>query len=207
MASLIALIAASFNSVVAAEEKPKEDLRIVTIKPEIENHPRVVLKTTKGNIVIELFRDEAPISTENFLKYVQDGTYDNTIFHRVIKGFMVQGGGFTKAMTQKTSRAPIKNEATNGLKNTRGTVAMARTNDPDSASNQFFINLVDNAFLDQRSTKPAEYGYAVFGKVVEGMDVVDSIARVPTVTKGPYGDVPVEPIEITKVEPVEAAKL
>lgn len=181
-------------------EQSKEEIRVVTVKPNPAEKVKVLLKTNKGDIVLELDAVKAPISTENFLKYVEEGQYDQTIFHRVINGFMIQGGGFTKSMTQKAGKASIKNEAANGLKNDRGTVAMARTNDPDSASNQFFINLADNNFLNHRSTKPAEYGYAVFGKVVKGMDVVDAIARQATTSKGPHSDVPVDTIEILKAE-------
>jgi peptidyl-prolyl cis-trans isomerase B (cyclophilin B) len=179
-------------------EQQKKDVPIVTIKPDATKHPQVQIKTTKGDIVIELFPDKAPISTENFLKYVDEGTYKGTIFHRVIPGFMIQGGGFTTAMSQKKTHAPIVNEAANGLKNDRGTLSMARTNDPNSATAQFFINLVDNSFLNNTNgKKDAADGYAVFGKVVSGMDVVDAIAKTPTATKGPYGDVPKENIEIT----------
>jgi len=153
----------------------------------------VVLRTSMGDITIELIPDEAPISVQNFLQYVYDGFFDGTIFHRVIDGFMVQGGGFTKDMIQKPTREPIKNEAENGLKNTRGTLAMARTNVVDSATSQFFINLVDNDFLDHSAKT---FGYAVFGKVVAGMDVVDAIARVKKGRCGPHDDVPVEPVVI-----------
>jgi len=153
----------------------------------------VVLHTNMGDITIELNPDEAPISVQNFLQYVDDGFFDGTIFHRVIDGFMIQGGGFTEKMVQKPTRDPIKNEAKNGLKNVRGSLAMARTNVVDSATSQFFINLVDNDFLDH---SPKNFGYAVFGKVVEGMDVVDAIARVPKGRSGPHSDVPVEAVVI-----------
>jgi peptidyl-prolyl cis-trans isomerase A (cyclophilin A) len=156
--------------------------------------PQVVLETSKGNITIELDPARAPATVENFLKYVDDGFYNGTIFHRVIDGFMIQGGGMNENMREKSTRPPIKNEASNGLSNTRGTIAMARTNDPNSATAQFFINLVDNSRgLDPR---PGSAGYAVFGRVVEGMDVVDQIAKVRTGTKGMHGDVPLEPILI-----------
>jgi len=157
-------------------------------------HPRVALETNKGKIVIELYPDKAPKSVENFLKYVKDGHYSNTVFHRVIAGFMIQGGGFDTAMKQKATRPPIANEADNGLTNDRGTVAMARTNDPNSASAQFFVNVVDNAFLNHKSKTPQGWGYTVFGKVVEGMDVADAIAAVKTKAQ----DVPVEPVIVTK---------
>jgi cyclophilin family peptidyl-prolyl cis-trans isomerase len=162
--------------------------------------PRVALETSKGRIVLELDAEHAPKSVENFLAYVRAGHYDGTVFHRVIPGFMIQGGGFTPDMTQKPTRPPIANEADNGLKNRRGTLAMARTSDPDSATAQFFINLVDNTPLDFRSKDVRGWGYAVFGKVVEGMDVVDAIAQVQTGRRGPYDDVPVEPVVIQKAE-------
>lgn len=160
-------------------------------------NPIVLMKTSKGDLTIELFEDKAPISVKNFLEYANEGFYNGTIFHRVIDGFMVQGGGFSSDMTQKTTKAPIKNEATNGVKNTRGTLAMARTGVVDSATAQFFINVVDNPYLDYQS--PGNYGYAVFGKVIKGMDVVDKIKDVKTGTKGPHRDVPVEPVEIISV--------
>lgn len=168
--------------------------------------PKVRLETTKGAIVLELDAAKAPKSVENFLQYVRDGHYDGTVFHRVIAGFMAQGGGFTQAdgkLSQKSTRAPIENEADNGLRNARGTVAMARTNDPHSASAQFFINLVDNGFLNHTSKSAQGWGYAVFGKVVSGMDVVDAIGKVATGRSGPFSDVPVEPVVITKatIEP------
>ena len=157
--------------------------------------PVIVLETSLGSIEIELDAEKAPISTENFLAYVDSGHYDNTLFHRVIPGFMIQGGGFDESMTQKRTRAPIKNEADNGLKNARGTVAMARTNVVDSATSQFFINLKDNDFLNHGGR---DFGYAVIGKVTSGMDVVDKIAAVKTGNRGMHQDVPVEPVKITK---------
>lgn len=160
--------------------------------------PKVKLTTTKGDIVIELYPDKAPASVENFLKYVKDGYYDGTIFHRVISGFMIQGGGMNKAMEPKTGRPPIKNEADNGLKNDVYTVAMARTSDPHSATSQFYINVKDNASLNHSGKTPQGWGYAVFGKVVEGREVVDAIKAVPTTSKGPFGDVPVSAVEIVK---------
>jgi cyclophilin family peptidyl-prolyl cis-trans isomerase len=165
-----------------------------------ESNPVVVLHTSKGDITLELDAANAPLSTQNFVDYAKAGFYDQTVFHRVIPGFMVQGGGMTADLKPKPgAKPPIKNEAGNGLKNLRGTVAMARTQVVDSASSQFFINLVDNASLDHRDDTPAGYGYAVFGKVTAGMDVVDAIAAVPTGTQGPYQDVPVEPVVITSV--------
>ena len=157
--------------------------------------PRVKLTTSMGDIVLELYPDKAPKTVENFLQYVKDGHYDGLVFHRVIPGFMIQGGGFSADMQQKATRAPIPLEATNGLKNERGTIAMARTNVPDSATSQFFINVVDNAMLN--ATGPGN-GYAVFGKVVAGMDVVDKARAVATGNRGPYQNVPQTPITILK---------
>ena len=158
---------------------------------------QVVLDTSLGRIVIALDAAKAPKSVANFLEYVKAGHYDGTIFHRVIPNFMIQGGGFDPEMTQKPTRAPIALESKNGLSNVRGSVAMARTNVPDSATAQFFINVKDNAFLDA-SNSPDGHGYAVFGKVVSGMDVVDKIWAVPTANKGPYQNVPVTPVVIRK---------
>ncbi|MDT8384966.1 MAG: peptidylprolyl isomerase [Gammaproteobacteria bacterium] len=156
--------------------------------------------TTFGDILLELDREKAPRSVENFLSYVQDGFYDGTIFHRVIDGFMIQGGGFTQDFQKKPTRAPVENEANNGLKNLNGTIAMARTNDPHSATAQFFINVANNDFLDHRSPTPRGWGYAVFGKVVEGMDVVDKIRRSATGSGGPFpSDVPRTPVIIERV--------
>lgn len=157
---------------------------------------KVCLDTNHGKIVIELNADKAPISTENFLNYVKDEFFNSTIFHRVIPGFMIQGGGFLEDMTQKPTKANIKNEADNGLPNKRGSIAMARTPDPDSASSQFFINLKDNSFLNYSAPTAQGWGYAVFGEVVEGMDIVDSIAGVATGNTMGHGDVPVEPVII-----------
>jgi peptidyl-prolyl cis-trans isomerase B (cyclophilin B) len=162
--------------------------------------PRVALETSKGRIVLELDAARAPKTVENFLAYVRSGHYDGTVFHRVIDGFMIQGGGFTADMVQKPTRAPVANEADNGLKNRRGTIAMARTGDPDSATAQFFVNLVDNTPLDFRSKTVQGWGYTVFGHVVEGMDVVDAIAKVATGRRGPYENVPVDPVVIQKAE-------
>jgi cyclophilin family peptidyl-prolyl cis-trans isomerase len=156
----------------------------------------VKLQTNKGDIIIELNKDAAPVSVENFLRYVNEGFYDGTIFHRVIKGFMIQGGGFTQDMKQKRPHEQIKNEASNGLKNDRGTLAMARTNNPNSATSQFFINHKDNDFLNYAG--PAKPGYAVFAKVIDGMEVVDVIAAVKTTGHAHYQDVPAEPVIIEK---------
>jgi len=159
----------------------------------------VTMETNKGTITIELEMEKAPISSKNFLDYVRDGFYEQTIFHRVIPGFMIQGGGFTPEMAQKKTRAEIKNEADNGLKNSRGTLAMARTQVVDSASSQFFINLADNDFLNHQNKTANGYGYAVFGKVIAGMDIVDEIATVTTGNSGYHQDVPTESIVIEKV--------
>lgn len=156
--------------------------------------------TNKGVIDIELDHEHAPKSSANFEQYVRDGFYDGTIFHRVIKGFMIQGGGFERGMKEKATRAPIENEAANGLKNNKYTIAMARTSAPHSASSQFFINVVDNDFLNHTAPNPQGWGYAVFGKVTAGQNVVDEIARAPTSTHGFYGDVPVDDIVIEKAE-------
>lgn len=158
--------------------------------------PVVLLKTNMGDIKIELYPEKAPTTVKNFLEYVTNGHYNQTIFHRVIDGFMVQGGGFNKDFIQKQTKQPIKNEAENGLKNIRGSIAMARTNDINSATSQFFINVVDNSFLDFKSKSPHEYGYCVFGQVIEGMDTIDKIRKAKTGSKGPHRDVPLENIEI-----------
>ncbi|MFL2657047.1 MAG: peptidylprolyl isomerase [Burkholderiaceae bacterium] len=159
---------------------------------------KVNFETNLGNITIELDKKKAPKTVNNFVKYIQEGHYDKTIFHRVINGFMIQGGGFEKNMKEKATTAPIENEADNGLKNKAYTLAMARTSDPHSASAQFFINLVDNDFLDHSSKTMSGWGYAVFGKVIKGMEVVDKISEVATATKGFHDDVPVKPITIKK---------
>lgn len=158
----------------------------------------VILHTSLGEIHLELDAEKAPKSVENFLNYVKSGHYDGTIFHRVINGFMIQGGGFTSSMDQKPANAPIENEANNGLKNEQYTIAMARTNEPHSASAQFFINVANNDFLNFRSPTPQGWGYAVFGKVISGTEVVDKIKGVKTGTKGWHNDVPLDDVIITK---------
>ena len=163
----------------------------------------VILHTNQGDIALALDTDNAPASVENFLAYVRDGHYDNTLFHRVIPGFMIQGGGFTPGMKQKPTRKPIANEAANGLKNARHTVAMARTSEPHSATSQFFINLADNAFLDYKGPSPQGYGYAVFGKVVRGGDIVERIAGVPTGRSGFHENFPTQDVIIERAEVVE----
>jgi len=165
--------------------------------------PRVILQTSLGDITIALAADKAPKSVENFLTYVRDGFYDGTVFHRVIDGFMIQGGGFEAGMKQKDTRAPIDNEAANGLKNARYTLAMARTNDPHSATAQFFINVADNDFLNHSAPTAQGWGYAVFGEVVAGQDVVDAIRVVKTGNKGFHQNVPVEDVLIVKASIVE----
>ena len=160
---------------------------------------KATMETSMGTITLELDDAKAPETVANFVQYAKDGHYDGTIFHRVIDGFMIQGGGFTKDLNQKETREPIRNEAMNGLKNLRGTIAMARTMVVDSATSQFFINLVDNSFLDFQNPTPQGFGYAVFGKVVDGMDVVDQIAKVKTGFSGPHQNVPEEAIVIKKV--------
>ena len=162
-------------------------------------NPRVLIETSKGNITVEVFPGKAPQSAGNFLNYVKTGFYDGTIFHRVIPGFMIQTGGMTADMVEKPKNAPIQNEADNGLKNLRGTLAMARTGEPHSASSQFFINVADNAFLNHRGKSFEGWGYAVFGQVVDGMDVVDAIVAVPRGNRGPHGDVPIEPVMMQRV--------
>ena len=183
---------------------PKEQLPAATTadnavpQPAVASaQPVVQLVTSMGTITIELDRERAPQTVANFLGYVQDGHYDNTIFHRVIDGFMIQGGGFTADMAQKPTKPPVRNEAKNGLSNVRGTIAMARTNVVDSATSQFFINVVDNSrMLDYQG--PEKYGYAVFGRVSAGMDVVDAIRAVPTGSAGMHSDVPTTPVVIQK---------
>jgi peptidylprolyl isomerase/peptidyl-prolyl cis-trans isomerase B (cyclophilin B) len=162
-------------------------------------NPRVLIETSRGNITVEVFPAQAPQSAGNFLNYVKTGFYDGLVFHRVIPGFMIQTGGMTADMAEKPKNAPIRNEADNGLRNLRGTLAMARTGDPHSASSQFFINVADNAFLDHRGQTPQGWGYAVFGQVVDGMEVVDAIVAVPRGNRGPHGDVPVDPIIMQRV--------
>lgn len=166
-------------------------------------NPRVLMETSMGNVTIELFKEKAPISVKNFLSYVKDGYYDGLTFHRVIPNFMIQGGGMDVDMQPRKTKFAIKNEATNGLKNSRGTLAMARTSVVDSATSQFFINVNDNGFLDNKGKRPEDFGYAVFGKVTEGMDVVDAIKGVKTCSKAGHSDVPVEPVLINSMKLME----
>jgi cyclophilin family peptidyl-prolyl cis-trans isomerase len=162
----------------------------------------VVISTSLGDVTLELFRDKAPVSVANFLEYATEGFYPGTIFHRVVKGFVVQGGGYTETMVEKPTRPPILNEATNGLRNIRGTVAMARTQSLRSATSQFYINVASSPDLDHRGFSPRDFGYAVFGRVLSGMDVVDRIASVPTHVSADMDDVPVTPVFITGVKVV-----
>jgi peptidylprolyl isomerase/peptidyl-prolyl cis-trans isomerase B (cyclophilin B) len=168
-------------------------------------NPRVLIETSKGNITVEVFPGNAPTSAANFINYVKSGFYNGLIFHRVIPGFMIQGGGMTPDMAEKFKGTPILNEADNGLKNLRGTLAMARTGDPHSATSQFFINVADNYALNHRGKSIDGWGYAVFGQVVDGMDVVDAIVAVPRGNRGPHGDVPIEPIVMQRVTLLPAA--
>ena len=168
----------------------------------MNKNPKVMIETSKGNITVELYPDKAPKTVENFLSYVDSKFYDGTIFHRVIPGFMVQGGGFQKGMVDKLTLSPIKNEAGNGLSNTKGTLAMARTNVVDSATAQFFINVADNPFLNHRDDSQQGFGYCVFGKVTDGMDVVEAIKSVPTHSVGYYEDVPVDDVVILSAKKI-----
>ncbi len=167
-------------------------------------NPRVVLDTSEGKITIELLKKEAPLSVANFIEYTKSGFYNGTVFHRVIPNFMIQGGGFTADLAQKETRATLKNEADNGLRNLRGTVAMARRSEPDSATAQFFINLSENNFLDHQNETNAGWGYAVFARVIEGIEVVDKIAATATTTVGPLSDVPVQSIVIKSAQLFDA---
>jgi cyclophilin family peptidyl-prolyl cis-trans isomerase len=170
--------------------------------------PQVEIRTNLGNMTVELYPDKAPKTVDNFLRYVKDGHYRNTVFHRVIPGFMIQGGGFDKALMQKPTRQPVENEAANGLRNDTGTIAMARTSDPNSATAQFFINVANNTFLNYTSPTPRGYGYTVFGKVINGMDVAEKIAATPTGMRGPFpSDVPKSDIVIEDIKLVVAESL
>lgn len=200
MKNIAMLLLCSFMSLTSFCFAENEDSTMN--KPAV--NPTVLFKTSLGDIKVELYPEKAPLTVKNFLQYVQDGHYNHTIFHRVIPGFMVQGGGFSADMKEKATRAPVKNEADNGLKNERGTLAMARTAVLDSASAQFFINVANNDFLNFRDKTPRGYGYAVFGKVTEGMDVVDKIVKVPTGSKGPHENVPNTPVEIIEAKVISS---
>ena len=181
-------------------------LALIATNVQAEPNPSVELKTSFGIIVIELYPENAPKTVANFTQYVKDGFYNGTIFHRVIPGFMVQGGGFTAALKEKPTRPAIQSEAGNGLRNAIGTVAMARTADPHSATAQFFINVTENDFLDFQSADEKGYGYTVFGRVRSGMDVVEKIVKVPTATRGSNQNVPVQPITIDRVRMLDSPK-
>jgi len=181
-------------------DKPKQ---VVKQQPTGNKTMNISMKTNHGTITLELYPDKAPITVKNFIDYVESGHFNGTIFHRVIPGFMIQGGGFIPGMSQKDTNATIKNEADNGLANDAGTIAMARTPDPDSASSQFFINLKDNAFLNYSSPTPQGWGYCVFGKVTDGMHVVQAIEKVATGSAGMHQDVPVEDVIIEEVQVIE----
>lgn len=198
MKKLFGIVAASFLLAGCGQEKNTVEAKIEP-EPVKETKTMILMKTTKGDIKIELDAQKAPKTVANFLKYVESGHYTNVIFHRVIDNFMIQGGGFTANMRQKPAPYTVENEANNGLKNLRGTIAMARTSDPHSGGAQFFINVVDNRFLDFTTPTQQGWGYCVFGKVVEGMDVVDAIKVIPTAS----GDVPKETVTITSVEVVK----
>ena len=193
-ASLLTLL---ISTTVFAETAP------ATSTSTVMENPQVLIETTEGTIVMELYPNKAPKTVENFLKYVNEGFYDDTIFHRVIPGFMIQGGGFTEDFNKKITHAPIQNEADNGLRNRIGTVAMARTNDPHSATAQFFINVAQNTFLDFREKTPRAWGYAVFGKVTSGMKAVNKIRMKKTGFKNGMKDVPVETIKIIKARQIK----
>ena len=202
--SLLSAFALSFAAFAEGEPDPAPSAADETAPAPQENPmQKVLIKTSKGDITVALDAEKAPLTVANFLSYVDEGFYAGTIFHRVIDGFMIQGGGFTRGMEQKPTHAPVKNEAANGLKNKRGTIAMARTSVVDSATAQFFINVVDNGFLDFRAPTPQGFGYCVFGEVVDGMDAVDAIRAVKTGRAGYMTDVPVEPVEILSVTRVE----
>ena len=175
-------------------------------KPQNPNDPIVLMSTSAGDVKIELYKDKAPATVDNFLAYVNDKFYDGTVFHRVIPNFMIQGGGFTPDMKQKPTKTAIKNEAGNGLKNQSGTLAMARTSDVNSATAQFFVNTKDNDFLNHKDDTMQGYGYCVFGKVIEGSKVVQKIEGVDTTSKGPYEDVPVEPVVIKSIRVISPGK-
>jgi cyclophilin family peptidyl-prolyl cis-trans isomerase len=206
MKTLTWLMVAGLAAGVALAQAEEGEKKTMTEKPAAppeepaaETAPRILIETSQGTMVAELWPDKAPITVENFLAYVDAGFFDGTIFHRVIDGFMIQGGGFTPDMKQKKTKPPVKNEARADTPNERGTLAMARTSVVDSATAQFFINLKDNAFLNHRDKSDRGYGYAVFGKLVSGEDVLDRIGKVATTRKGHYADVPVETVLIKSI--------
>ena len=201
LAVLSFVLAAASQPVAGAQDKTRlqaPPLQAPAPEPAPGN-PVAVISTSLGDITVELFKEKAPVSVENFLRYVRDGFYDGTIFHRVKSNFVIQGGGYTPDMVEKSTHPPILNEAFNGLKHTRGTLAMARTRALRSATSQFFINVASNPDFDHRGYSPDDFGYAVFGRVLSGMDVVDKIAMTPTGSRDGHEDVPVTPVVITKV--------
>jgi len=201
IAMLSLVFATSFSSPGAAQDKTRVQvppLQAPAPTPAPGN-PVAVISTSMGDITVELFKDKAPVSVENFLQYVTEGFYAGTIFHRVKPGFVIQGGGYTPEMAERGTRAPILNEAPNGLKNTRGTLAMARTRQLRSATSQFYINVVNNSAFDHRGYAPEDYGYAVFGRVLDGMEVVDKISTTPTGSKDGHEDVPITPVVIKSI--------
>ena len=199
--SLLSAFALSFAAFAEGDPEPAPSAADEAAAPAPQENPmqKVLVKTTKGDFTVALDAAKAPLTVANFLAYVDEGFYAGTIFHRVIDGFMIQGGGFTRDMQQKPTHAPVKNEAANGLTNKRGTIAMARTSVVDSATAQFFINVVDNGFLDFRAPTPQGFGYCVFGKLTSGLDVLDAIAKVPTTTVSWYENVPATPVVILSV--------
>jgi cyclophilin family peptidyl-prolyl cis-trans isomerase len=205
--AILTLAIAAFVVPQAGTAPPKAVVQAPPLQaPALEpapGNPVVVMTTSLGDVTFELFKDRAPVSVANFLQYVADRHYEGTLFHRVKPGFMIQGGGFSAGMVEKPTRPPIQNEATNGLRNTRGTLAMARMRALRSATAQFYVNLADNAALDHRGYSPEDFGYAVFGRVLAGMDVVDKISAVPTHSAGGHDDVPLTPVEIKKVTVVK----
>ncbi len=196
------LCAATLLSTLVASESAA-DKKAAAAETVADKNPMVVLETSMGNIKIELFADKAPETVKNFLSYVDDKHYDGTVFHRVMDGFMIQGGGMEPGLKEKKTKAPIKNESSNGLQNQLGTIAMARTADPDSASAQFFINVKDNAPLNRRGNRPEEAGYCVFGKVIEGMDTVDKIKGVATGNRGGHMNVPLQDVVVKSARRVD----
>jgi len=193
-----------FNGIYIFRGKSMKNLLVITISlllsaSAFAANPKIIIKTNMGEIEAELYEDKAPVTVKNFLSYVKKGHYKETIFHRVINNFMIQGGGFDKDLKEKSTGSPIKNEAANGLKNEVGTLAMARTSEVDSATAQFFINIADNSFLDHRDTSTSGFGYAVFGKVTSGMPVVNKIKAVKTGNRGPLEDVPLEAVVILDI--------
>ena len=195
-APLFILGCASTNSAIASQTQPNSTSNANTQETTMSNMPLVELETSMGNITIELNEEKAPKTVENFLNYVKSGHYDGTIFHRIIDGFMIQGGGMDAEMNEKATNAPVENEADNGLKNDKGTLAMARTQDPHSATSQFFVNVKDNDFLNHSGKNMQGWGYTVFGKVTSGMDVIEKMRGVPTGRFGMHADVPKEPVII-----------